>query len=213
MTISRWQRAFQKRLGIEAPLGEPFEMADLWPRVFKQKPPASIITKLGKFGRPSKVVEAMKADKTPAAVAPAPLPPTDPEAPDFNYNDSVLIAERNLQACARILDIAIATNDPIEIRNAQPSYQAASEVLRKTKLASAKISKDDGDSFDAATVRNEIHRIHATIPKTLRTRLKDDLSAFLRSNVVPTVDQMRTAVDTAIDSAFAHLANSTFLGE
>ena len=213
MAISRWRRAFQKQLGIEAPLGEPFEMADLWPRVFKQRPHPSIIAKLGKFGRPSKVVEAMKASKTPAATAPAPLLPTDPEAADFNYNDSVLIAERNLQACARILDIAIATGDPEEIRSAQPSFNAAAETLRKTKLASAKISKDDGDSFDAATVRNEIYRLHAAIPKALRSRLKDDLSAFIRSNVTPSVDQIRTAVDAAIDSAFAHLANSAFLGE
>lgn len=213
MAISRWQRAFQQQLGIEAPLGEPFEMADLWPRVFKQKPPLSIITKLGKFGRPSKVVEAMKASKTSVATStPPPLPP-DSEAADFNYNDSVLIAELNLRACAAILERAIATGDTEEIRAAQPAYSVAAEILRKTKLASAKISKDDGDSFDAATVRNEIHRIHATIPKTLRTRLKDDLSAFIRSNVTPSVDQIRTAVDAAIDSAFAHLANSAFLGD
>ena len=206
-TIARWKEAFRERIGIEAPLEDPAEMVKRWPEVFDEKPPWKVVARVGKFGTKSPVVETMRAE---AKQPPTPKP--EPPAQDFNFNDSVLIAERNLVACAKILEIAIATNDPVEIKNAQPAYKDAAETLRKTKLASAKISKDDGDSFDAQTVRNEIHRIHATIPKTIRTRLKDDLSAFLRSNVVPTVDQMRTAVDVAIDSAFAHLASVSFLG-
>jgi len=203
MTIGRWIKKFSDALGIDAPLHDASDMHRRWPEVSSEKCPPAIVRNIGKIGPPS-----------PVSSAPVEATPTsDPDAaPDFNYNDSVLIAEKNLRACGAILDRAIASGDVNEIRAAQPAYKDASETLRKTKLASAKISKDDGDSFDAKTVRNEIHRIHATIPKTIRTRLKDDLSAFLRSNVTPTVDQMRTAVDVAIDSAFSHLSSVSFLG-
>lgn len=201
--VGEWKKKFRTALGIDAPLHDASEMFRRWREVSSEKCPPAIVRNIGIIGPPS-VVSSEPLESMPTSEATT--------ADGFNYNDSVLIAERNLRACGAILDKAIAAGDVAEIRAAQPAYKDASETLRKTKLASAKISKDDGDSFDAQTVRNEIHRIHATIPKTIRTRLKDDLSAFLRSNVVPTVDQMRTAVDVAIDAAFAHLASVSFLG-
>lgn len=201
--IGEWKKKFKAALNIEAPLHDASEMFRRWPEVSREKCPPAIVRNIGIIGPPSAVSSepvslAFTGEQMDAA---------------FNYNDSVLIAEKNLRACGAILDKAIEAGNVAEIRAAQPAYKDASETLRKTKLASAKISKDDGDSFDAATVRNEIYRLHASIPKTLRTRLKDDISTFLRANVTPSIDQLRTAVDTAIDAAFAHLAESAFLAD
>ena len=194
--IHRWRAEYQKKLKRPAPLGDPQSMVDFWPEVFTNKVSSKLVDALDRV--------------TPPVIHPPAVDAAEFAASNFNYNDSVAIAELNLRACATILERAIATGDPVEIRKAQPAYNDASETLRKTKLASARITKDDGDSFDAATVRAEIHRIHGSIPKSLRTKIKEDLVTFYRANVTPTLDQIRSLVDKSIDDACVNLTSTAF---
>ena len=202
--LQEWKKAYLDKTGQPCPLEDPEKMRDLWPSVFKGPVSPNILRAIEKHLWQVPVMPGIVARIDPVKGV-VPL-----IEGDFNYNDSVALAELNLRACAQILDTALASGDAGAIRNAQPAYLAAAETYRKSQISAARVNAQQGNSFDADKIREELHAIHVAIPREIRSTVKDKLVEFYTLEVNPTPQQIRVAVDDAVDLACIRLKDTAF---
>lgn len=119
----------------------------------------------------------------------------------FDFANAVKSAEANLSKWEHVLKVSSSAGDMVTFRSAQSAYNDALEAVRKTKLAAAKIADSEGTSISRESVALSLRRIHAGIPKNLRTTIFEHLLILVQTGTLPTRDQLRELVSSAVDAA------------
>lgn len=132
--------------------------------------------------------------------------PTGP----FDFANAVKSAEDNLAKWMHVLNVSAEAKDMTTFRSAQGAYNEALEAVRKTKLAASKIADSEGTSISREAVALALRRIHAGIPKSLRTTIFERLLTMIQTGTLPTRDQLRELVSSAVDAACLSMIEAKF---